>query len=375
MTETRRVLFEIHPSTLGGTERFLSRFLPLLGRRWQPIVIAARAGAPLRAIERLGLETITMGGYSGNAAIRRMARLIEAREIVLVQSNYYATSLARAASMAGVPHIWRLGGHVAYGSGARSAADRDMVLALVRLLSQRIICNSRYVASAFRPSPGSPPLDVVINGIPLSRPKSVRRSGALRVGLVAHFSVQKRHEDFVRAARMLQEEPARFSIRGRLHTGAASRAYFREVRNEAMPLLRSGAMTLGESDGPDAIRDLDVVVHPGVGESCSNAILEAMAAGVPVIAARSGGNAELVDDGVTGLIVPPGRPAALARAIAALIHDRDQAVAMGRAGRSRAKSLFGIRECVGRYERIYREVLESDARNAPRRRSVRSRVP
>ena len=82
-----------------------------------------------------------------------------------------------------------------------------------------------------------------------------------------------------------------------------------------------------------------------------------MALGKPVVAARSGGNAELVDDGVTGLLVPPGNADALAAAVVELIDDPTRRAALGAAGRRRVEREFDIRVTARRYEDLYAEVL------------------
>jgi len=115
-------------------------------------------------------------------------------------------------------------------------------------------------------------------------------------------------------------------------------------------------MTVDDFSEGNAARDFDVLVLPSIGESLSNAILEAMAAGVPVIAARSGGNAELVRHRVTGLLVPPQQPQALARAVLALLDDSPTRIAMGDAARADARDRFSIRTCVEKYEAVYRSL-------------------
>ena len=78
----------------------------------------------------------------------------------------------------------------------------------------------------------------------------------------------------------------------------------------------------------------DIFVLPSRSEGFSNAIVEAMAASLPVVATNVGGNAEAVEDGVTGLLVPAEDPAALSAAITHLLSDPSQAKAMGTAGKS-----------------------------------------
>ena len=79
-----------------------------------------------------------------------------------------------------------------------------------------------------------------------------------------------------------------------------------------------------------------VVVPSIVPDCCPTVVLEAMAVGRPVVAAASGGIVDLVDDGVTGLLVPPGDPDALSTALSAVVDDRDTAAAMGREALARA---------------------------------------
>lgn len=112
---------------------------------------------------------------------------------------------------------------------------------------------------------------------------------------------------------------------------------------------------LGERhDIPMILRALDVFVLSSIGEGISNAILEAMATGLPVIATRVGGNSELVQDGRTGCLVEPRHPIALAHAIAAYFDDPGCARAHGTAARERAAHEFGLERMLGRYAALYR---------------------
>jgi sugar transferase (PEP-CTERM/EpsH1 system associated) len=111
------------------------------------------------------------------------------------------------------------------------------------------------------------------------------------------------------------------------------------------------------ADVPEVMRGLDLFVLPSLAEGISNTILEAMASGLPVVATDVGGNAELVRDGHSGLVVPSGDPAPLAHAIIALATDPDRAVAMGRAGRAEVERRFSLQAMVQAYQALYEQVL------------------
>ena len=107
----------------------------------------------------------------------------------------------------------------------------------------------------------------------------------------------------------------------------------------------------------DLIQTASVVAVPSiVPDCCPTVILEAMALGRPVVAAASGGIVDLVDDGVTGLLVPPGEAPALSHALLTLVRDRGRAAAMGRAALEHSRS-FTASAVVGRIELLYERLL------------------
>jgi glycosyltransferase involved in cell wall biosynthesis len=107
------------------------------------------------------------------------------------------------------------------------------------------------------------------------------------------------------------------------------------------------------SDVPDLLRACDLFVHPSREEGFSNAILEAMAAGLPVAAFDVGGNAEAVVHGETGLLAPARDAGALARALAELLGDEGRRKRMGEAGRRRAAECFSLDRMVAEMETMY----------------------
>ncbi|MFQ5673767.1 MAG: glycosyltransferase family 4 protein [Nitrospinales bacterium] len=103
-------------------------------------------------------------------------------------------------------------------------------------------------------------------------------------------------------------------------------------------------------------KEMDVYIQPAISEGSSITILEAMGMGIPVVATDSGGPAELILHGETGLLTPAGNPAALEEAVLHLIENREEAIRMGQAGQRRAHDLFSSRSFIEKMTRIYQEL-------------------
>ncbi len=111
-------------------------------------------------------------------------------------------------------------------------------------------------------------------------------------------------------------------------------------------------------DVPAILRGLDLFALPSLAEGISNTVLEAMASGLPVVATRVGGNAELVAEGETGLLVPAGDEAALCTALETLCTDAERRQAMGRAARTHVEQCFSLHTMAARYAGVYDTLLE-----------------
>ena len=114
----------------------------------------------------------------------------------------------------------------------------------------------------------------------------------------------------------------------------------------------------GESDNvPELLRAFDLFVLPSLGEGISNTILEAMASGLPVIATNVGGNPELVEEGVTGMLVPPAQPDAMAQALLKYLENPVRMDIQGRTARLRVETRFSLEAMARDYLAVYDGVL------------------
>jgi glycosyltransferase involved in cell wall biosynthesis len=213
-------------------------------------------------------------------------------------------------------------------------------------------------------------LSVIPNGIDCERfrlpgnGQAVRREwniapGAPVVGVLARLMRIKGQEVFLRAAALIasKDPHVRFVIVG---GNKIDHAYEDELKRLA------GRLGLGDrvlftgfrTDVPDLLAAMSVVVSPSLGlEGLSNSLLESMAAGVPVVATRVGGSPEIVEDGVTGLLVSPGDSVALAAAMFRLLHDKTTATRLGQSARQRVFSRYSLEQAVTSTERLYGELL------------------
>ena len=179
------------------------------------------------------------------------------------------------------------------------------------------------------------------------------------IGSVGRMAAVKDYPNLVRAfLKLLQLDPTRRDYLRLLIVGdGASRAACLEL------LGQRGADHLawlpGErTDIPELMAAMDIFVLPSLGEGISNTILEAMATSLPVIATSVGGNLELVHDGVTGSLVPPADPDAMAHALLNYVDDADQRRAHGRAARAIIDRQFSVDAMVQDYLSVYDRILE-----------------
>lgn len=103
----------------------------------------------------------------------------------------------------------------------------------------------------------------------------------------------------------------------------------------------------------------EIFVFPSLSEGMSNVLLEAMACGLPIVATRIGGNLELIENGLNGLLVSPGNPGELAEAILWLLTNPDRAKEMGKRGREKVEANYSLDLVVEKYLNLYRQIYEN----------------
>jgi glycosyltransferase involved in cell wall biosynthesis len=196
-----------------------------------------------------------------------------------------------------------------------------------------------YTSESDRDRDGRKPSHIVPLGIDLDRfaapAPALRKDGPI-VGNVARLAPQKDHATLLEAARHLPEG-VRVVI-----VGDGELREELERRADGLPVELTGA----RDDVPELLASFDVFAFPSLFEGLCLAVIEAQAAGVPVVATPVGGIRETVLDGETGLLVPPRDPAALAAAIRRLLDDRDLARRLADEARRRVRERYSEQRMV-----------------------------
>lgn len=183
-------------------------------------------------------------------------------------------------------------------------------------------------------------------------------NGTRLIGMVANVRESKGYEHFVRAARLVSDSvpQARFVAIGDVHSSISSSL----VSLQRELGLESRFSFVGfRRDVDRVLADLDVFVLSSISEGFSLATIEAMAAGKPVVVTRCGGPEEIVDDRVTGLLVPPADPPALAASICELLNDPGLASALGQRAQAMVRNRFSLSQMIREYTRVYERCLSS----------------
>ncbi len=363
-----RIAYTCLPRDIGGAERFLLRLVGNLdSRRFKTHVIFPKKGPVIDLFRSQGIQTEIITGQ-GPVYLKKLMTFLKKNKINLAQSSHYNAALAIAANAVHIPNIWRIGGRIHITRSDLSPVERKDLLDVVACLSNQIICNSKFVQKQFLESKIRS--KVIYNGIEFSELNKYKaddythhngRHRIFQIGLIGFLVPQKRHIDFIKSASIVQKKlpNAHFLIYGVPYNYHKSFRYFEELKTLTKKLsLEQNVLFNGFQENIlEQILKLDMVVLPSIDEGGSNAILEAMALGKPVIAADSGSNPEFVKDGQTGLLYPPKDFVRLAEKILLLIKDQKLAEKMGLAARERTRRLFDIKNCICQYEDLYAETV------------------
>jgi glycosyltransferase involved in cell wall biosynthesis len=380
-------LYHPYPHSMGGSQRILlelATFLPSHG--YDPIVICPEEGRLTEVARSHNLEVLVCDpgsvwhvyGQSANAfgilfwlprvghLLRYWARLctlLRKREICLLHCNDYRGVImaAPAARLAGIPVIWHMHGFVpSLWLNALTASMVDYIVPVSNgmlaywkmpqwfLRNYRVIYNGIYVG----------------DGDIASQTASFRKWGqGPSVVSVGVLHPRKGYDVLLRAfAKVVEVIPqARCRIiGGRWGDGRYER--YLHTLSQRLGISEAIEFAGQRSDVMAILSESDLVVIPSRIEAFGMVALEAMLAGKPVVASRTGGLQDIVVHGETGLLVEPENPDELAVAMIELLRNKKLAERMGEAGRKRVIQLFTAERMAASFAELYNEMIEGQKR-------------
>lgn len=291
----------------------------------------------------------------------RLATLCRQLGVDLVHSSTaLAPDGAIAARRLGLPHVWHIREMLGPGQLHRLAGDERGMAARRFLRTGYVVANSVAAFRSFFKADFVEGASVIHNGFDFSpfdhefeAPLSSRQ---VRFGLVSNLSsTWKRHETFIRAASIVARKlpQARFCIYGEVPT--PPHPYSEGLLKLCGELHLEGILKFAgyRRDIAEVMAEIDIVVHAAEHESFGRVFVEASAAGRGLIAVRGGASEEVIEDGVTGVLVAPHSPEAMAQAMLDMVADPDRARSLGARARVHVREHFDIRRSCERMLSIY----------------------
>jgi glycosyltransferase involved in cell wall biosynthesis/peptidoglycan/xylan/chitin deacetylase (PgdA/CDA1 family) len=358
----------------GGTQRQMIELLARLDRRRFVVypVCFHREGAWFRRVAELDqpVTLFPIHGFRRPDTTRQLlafARWCREREIqVLHTCELYSNIFGLpGAALAAVPV--RLGSR----RGFVESPGLQRLQRAAYAAAHRVVANSQAAADRLRlEGVAEEKIRVIPNGIdPDTFPPRQYSTYPRRIALVACLRQEKRIDVLIDATpRILTRHPdAEIIIAG---DGTCRDALIEQARGLG---VADRVRFLGHRDDvPAVLSAADIFVLTSRSEAFPNSVMEAMASGLPVVASAVGGILELVVDGRTGRLVPPGKPEALADALLGLLDQPERVEAFGRAGRRSIEQNYSYVRMVDQFEALY--LSELDARlSSPRLRGTRAK--
>jgi glycosyltransferase involved in cell wall biosynthesis len=369
-----RVMEVVDKPSLGGGQTALLLLASNLDRNRFEVTVAAGGEGPLAdEVRQKGIDYIpvSLGKRLSLGPVREIGRILEERKIDLLHTHggiagLYGRSAARRARTRSVVHTLHGIHYLHY----RNPLLRRLYILLERRYSRAtdrlvLVCSSDLrQAKKHRLAPDGK-MTVILNGTDVRLDGGVGDAvrqrerwgwppGVPVVGTVARLHRQKGVVNLLRAApRILGAFPeVRIAVVGE---GPQGKSLRREVRRRG---LESRFLFLGErKDAASMLALFDLFVLPSLWEGLPFVLVEASALGKPIIATAVDGVPEIIDNGKTGLLVPPGDPGALAEAAIRLLKDKEEARRLGDTARALVPPRFPLRRMVEQTQSLYLGLL------------------
>ncbi len=364
----------LHSLNVGGAEVLAANLTRRLQDRFRLLLVCLDELGPLgEQLQREGFQVVVLGRRRGVdwSCMRRLAACCRDEHVQLIHAHQYTPFFYAAAS-----GLFRRRPPVLFTEHGRWFPDHPRTKRILfnRLMLRprdRVVGVGKSVRHALIHNEGLRPerVGVIYNGINIATfangggPTAVRSQVRRELGIgdddlillqVARLDALKDHLTAIRALERVSKRwpDVKLLLAGE---GPEQSAIAGEIRRRN---LESQVRFLGSrSDVPRLLHSADIFLLTSVSEGIPLTVIEAMAAGLPVVATRVGGVPEIVEEGTTGWLAPAGDDAKLADAVLRLAESLPLRRQMGLAGRQRAESMFSDVQWIASYARLYTEML------------------
>jgi len=370
----KQILYVSPFSHIGGGEISILTVIANLKRdKFRSILVCYEDGPFVERSRRSGIETIVFrraGLISEFSIIWKLVHYIKEKKICLVHVNSLDIRAGIAAWLAGIPFIGHLRVIFPFTWRDRLFVRLSKVTIAVSEAAAGEFCKySAVYRNKFIVIPNAADVPQELSPAPLKSEFNIPGSAVL-VGMAGRMDPFKGHMVFIDAAALIRKGAPQtwFCIIGSASPGKDDEVeYLRMLKKRIrdLGLIESFIFAGFRDDILRTIAALDIIVVPScvirkgahiVTEGFGRVAIEAMAVGVSVVASDVGGLKEIIEDGISGLLVPAGDSAALAEAVIGLLRDRGRADAIRRAAKSRFEALYSTRSLDKLYD-VYDDIV------------------
>ncbi len=360
-----RVVEIVATGTNGGAQEHVFGLLTRLDpTRYDVDVVSLSPGSSVRKLERHGIPVTVIDEPDDAIATGAVAALLSDLRPEVIHNHMYRAELVGTRAAIALGEIGRPRPYVVstvHSSRVRSEEDHQQLRLLTPRIDRLIAVSRSIVEKLEHEGRDTAPISLIHNGVDLERYDHQEPCCTLReeyglpaegpiVGVVARLEPEKGHPTLLEAWRSVVAAVPDATL---LVVGEGSRREALEALAVELGVADRVVFTGRRDDVPAVTAALDVAVLPSYREALGLTILEAMALSRPVVASNVGGIPEMVEDGITGLLVPPRDAEALATAIVRLLRDHPLADTLARAGHDLVHERFCIELMVAAVEAIY----------------------
>ncbi len=391
--EIKTILYIAHSANLYGGELCLFNLVSNLDRsRFHPVIVLPKNGPLKQKLEDLHITVEVIPSITAwltkRQGIQRLLHFLAVVPFILfsvwrlhqIITHYQADLIhtnslviidgALAARLRGIPHVWQARELLIPSTVFNFIFGPRIALAIINYLSDRIITVSAGIKQVFCQHADCSKVQVVYDGIPIEKFQQTGSGVSIRsqlgffhdtllVGEIGLVTAIKGYEDLVKAAAIVRQTipSVKFiGIGGTLKSDSTYQQKLLELINN-LNLQDVFILTGYRDDVAEILSEIDLLVLPSHSEGFGLVLVEAMATGKPVIGTIVGGIPEIIEDGVTGFLIPPHSPDKLAQAIIKILENPELAHNMGSRGRQKAETQFNLQQSINEIQKIYEQIL------------------